>query len=111
MLTFVFFAARDTLFFNIDVPIFNRDQGEIARTSHAIRQAQETQSATAEGVLTDVINAYEPVRTNAQASKFAPQVRQILMSYPQLTSTSCGWRAWTSAQPPGKLRCCACGPS
>jgi cobalt-zinc-cadmium efflux system outer membrane protein len=33
------------LTFNIEVPIFNRNQGEIARTNYAIGQAQETRTA------------------------------------------------------------------
>ena len=52
-----------SLFMNIQLPIFNRNQGEIARTNFAITQARETQSATSEGVLTDVIAAYENLRT------------------------------------------------
>jgi outer membrane protein, heavy metal efflux system len=55
-----------SLFFNIQLPIFDRNQGEIARTRFAITQAQETQSAAAEGVLTDVVSAYENLRTNDQ---------------------------------------------
>ena len=53
-----------SLFFNIQLPIFNRNQGEIARTRFAITQAQETQSAASEGVLTDVTAAYENLRTS-----------------------------------------------
>ena len=52
-----------SLFMNIQLPIFNRNQGEIARTNFAITQAQETQSAASEGVLTDVIAAYENLLT------------------------------------------------
>ena len=55
-----------SFFGSIGLPIFNRNQGEIARTQYAITQAQETQSATSEGVLSDVINAYESLRTNDQ---------------------------------------------
>ena len=51
------------------MPIFNRNQGEIARTHFAITQAQETQSAASEGVLTDVVDAYENLRTNDQVVK------------------------------------------
>jgi cobalt-zinc-cadmium efflux system outer membrane protein len=61
-------AATNTgsIFFNIPLPIFNRNQGEIARTQFTIAQARETQSATSEGVLTDVVNAFENLRTNDQ---------------------------------------------
>ena len=51
-------------FFSIPLSIFDRNQGEIARTQFAITQAQEGQSLASEGVLTDVTNAYENLRTN-----------------------------------------------
>ena len=53
-----------SVFFNIPISIFDRNQGEIARTQFAITQAQEVQSLFSEGVLTDVVNAYENLRTN-----------------------------------------------
>jgi cobalt-zinc-cadmium efflux system outer membrane protein len=53
-----------SLFFNIGIPIFNRNQGEIARTRYALTQAQETQQAANDTVMTDVLNAYEAVRSN-----------------------------------------------
>ena len=55
-----------TFFFNIDLPIFDRNQGEIARTRYAINQFQEQQSEAAEQVMSDVVNAYEAVRSNDQ---------------------------------------------
>jgi outer membrane protein, heavy metal efflux system len=58
-----------SLFFNIQLPIFDRNQGEIARTRFAITQAQEIQTATSEGVLTDVTSAYENLRTSDQIVK------------------------------------------
>jgi cobalt-zinc-cadmium efflux system outer membrane protein len=57
-------ANTGSLFFNIQLPIFDRNQGEIARTRVAITQAQETQAAQSEAVLTDVTNAYESLRSN-----------------------------------------------
>jgi cobalt-zinc-cadmium efflux system outer membrane protein len=51
-------------FFNIQLPIFDRNQGEIARARFAVTQAQETQTASSEGVLSDVVNAYENLHTN-----------------------------------------------
>ncbi len=51
---------------NIEIPIFDRNQGEIARTHYAITQAQETSSETSETVMTDVSNAYQGVQVNAQ---------------------------------------------
>ena len=61
------------LTFNIEVPIFNRNQGEIARTNYAIAQAQETKTATEETVMTDVANAY-------QAFKIGDEVVQLYLS-------------------------------
>src|SRR5271169_3910878 len=57
-------ASSVSLFFSIPLPIFNRNQGEIARTRYAIGQAQETEKAAQEQVLSDVLNAYESVQTN-----------------------------------------------
>jgi cobalt-zinc-cadmium efflux system outer membrane protein len=53
-------------FFNIDLPIFDRNQGEIARTRYAITQAQELQNESSQQVLTDVVDAFEAVRSNDQ---------------------------------------------
>lgn len=55
-----------SLFFNIPLPIFNRNQGEIARTRFAINQADFTARAAEETVRTDVRNAFEGVQDNAQ---------------------------------------------
>jgi cobalt-zinc-cadmium efflux system outer membrane protein len=48
---------------SIEIPIFDRNQGEIARTHYAITQAQENKAVAQETVLTDVTNAYEAFRT------------------------------------------------
>lgn len=53
-----------SLFFNMEIPIFNRNQGEIARTRYAITQSQELSSEQASIALTDVTNSYEGLRTN-----------------------------------------------
>ncbi len=53
-------------YFNIDLPIFDRNQGEIARTRYAITQSQELASEAAEQVMSDVVDAYEALRTNDQ---------------------------------------------
>ena len=53
-----------SLFGSIDLPIFNRNQGEIARTNYAIAQAQELQLAASDQVMTDVLDAFEGVRDN-----------------------------------------------
>src|ERR1700726_5321533 len=47
---------------SIPLPIFNRNQGEIARTRFAITQAQEQEKATNGQALTDVRDAYEGLR-------------------------------------------------
>jgi cobalt-zinc-cadmium efflux system outer membrane protein len=51
---------------SIEIPIFDRNQGEIARTNYAIGQAQETKTAAQETVMTDVANAYEAFKTGDQ---------------------------------------------
>jgi len=51
-----------SMLFNIEIPIFNRNQGEIARTRYAIDQSQENRTATQETVLTDVSTAYEAAK-------------------------------------------------
>jgi len=53
-----------SIFVNFDLPIFNRNQGEIARTGYALTQAQEQQQAASDTVLSDVSNAYEAVKSN-----------------------------------------------
>jgi outer membrane protein, heavy metal efflux system len=53
-----------SFFFNIELPIFTRNQGEIARARFGVNQAQESQSSASETVLTDVTNAYENLHTN-----------------------------------------------
>ena len=50
--------------FSIPLPVFNRNQGEIARTRFALTQSQETSQAAADTVLTDVRNNYEAFATN-----------------------------------------------
>jgi cobalt-zinc-cadmium efflux system outer membrane protein len=53
-----------SLFFNIQMPIFDRNQGEIARTQYAITQSQDLSSEQASIALTDVTNSYEALRTD-----------------------------------------------
>jgi outer membrane protein, heavy metal efflux system len=53
-------------FFNMEIPIFNRNQGEIARTQLAIAQSQSSARAAEEAALTDVTNAYEAVHNTDQ---------------------------------------------
>jgi outer membrane protein, heavy metal efflux system len=49
---------------SIPLAIFNRNQGEIARTRFAIAQAQEQEKATSGQTLTDVRDAYEGWRVS-----------------------------------------------
>jgi cobalt-zinc-cadmium efflux system outer membrane protein len=53
-----------TFYASVPLPIFNRNQGEIARTRFAIAQADEQQKFTDGQVLTDVRDAYEGLREN-----------------------------------------------
>jgi len=55
-----------SLFGQVQIPIFDRNQGEIARTGFAITQAQEQAKFTTGQVLTDVRDAYENLRSNDQ---------------------------------------------
>jgi len=63
---FTHVAAQNTasIFVNFELPIFNRNQGEIARTNYALTQAQEQQRSASDTVLADVSNAYEAVKSN-----------------------------------------------
>ncbi len=47
-----------------ELPFFDRNQGEIARTNYAINQAQELELAASDQVMTDVLDAYETVSQN-----------------------------------------------
>ena len=53
-------------FVSIPLPIFDRNQGEIARTRFALNQAQFTKKAGEDTVITDVTNAYEATATNQE---------------------------------------------
>jgi cobalt-zinc-cadmium efflux system outer membrane protein len=59
-------AGQNTasIFASFELPIFNRNQGEIARTGYALTQAQESQLSASDTVLSDVSNAYEAIRSN-----------------------------------------------
>ena len=59
-------ASSATFAFNIPLAVFDRNQGEIARTRYAITQSQEQLSETAQQVSTDVVDAYENLGTNDQ---------------------------------------------
>jgi outer membrane protein, heavy metal efflux system len=55
-----------SLFGQIQMPIFDRNQGEIARAGFAITQAQEQEKLANGQVLTDVRDAFESLRSNDQ---------------------------------------------
>jgi cobalt-zinc-cadmium efflux system outer membrane protein len=55
-----------SVFFNIPLPIFNRNQGEIARTRFAATQSQLNENAAKDTVMTDVQNAFEAATTNQE---------------------------------------------
>jgi cobalt-zinc-cadmium efflux system outer membrane protein len=59
-------ASSGSFFYNMPLPIFNRNQGEIARAQYSITQAQEQASETAQQVLTDVVTAFANLQTNDQ---------------------------------------------
>jgi len=50
--------------FSMPMPVFDRNQGEIARTRFALTQMQENAEAASDTVLTDVRNNYEAFSTN-----------------------------------------------
>jgi len=55
-----------SIFANFQLPIFNRNQGEIARTGYALTQAEEQKLSASDTVLSDVSNAYEALRSNEE---------------------------------------------
>ncbi|MGA3028600.1 MAG: TolC family protein [Bryobacteraceae bacterium] len=54
---------------SVPLPVFDRNQGEIARTRYAINQAQEQKVSTEGQALTDVKDAYEGLETNDRIMK------------------------------------------
>jgi cobalt-zinc-cadmium efflux system outer membrane protein len=61
-----------TITFNVSIPlaIFDRNQGEIARTQYAITQAQHQQAAARGQVMTDVRDAYEALQSSSRLAQF-----------------------------------------
>jgi len=51
-------------FFSMEMPFFNRNQGEIARTRYAVTQSEELRRVAEETVVGDVASAYEGVAQN-----------------------------------------------
>jgi cobalt-zinc-cadmium efflux system outer membrane protein len=52
--------------FSMDLPIHDRNQGEIARSQAAVKQSVETEASTKVGVETDVVNAYYGLKSNEE---------------------------------------------
>jgi cobalt-zinc-cadmium efflux system outer membrane protein len=61
------------VYFSVPLPIFNRNQGEIARTQAALRQSQLLQTASENQVLTDVKTSYETLRSSERIVKLYDQ--------------------------------------
>jgi cobalt-zinc-cadmium efflux system outer membrane protein len=57
-------VSSASLFGSMQLPIFDRNQGEIARTHFAITQAQEQENLANGQVLTDVQDAFNGLQTN-----------------------------------------------
>jgi cobalt-zinc-cadmium efflux system outer membrane protein len=67
----------------IDLPVHDRNQGNIARADVAVRQAEATAAATRAAVITDVVNAYAAFQTSRDVvelfqSGYLDQARQSL---------------------------------
>jgi outer membrane protein, heavy metal efflux system len=56
--------STGSIFASFELPIFNRNQGEIARTNYALAQAKEQEQSASDTVLSDVANAYEAIKSN-----------------------------------------------
>jgi outer membrane protein, heavy metal efflux system len=67
-LNYTHISDQDTtsFFVSLPLPVFNRNQGQIAQANDAIRQAQETEHEASEQVMSDVQSAFDAVRTNEQ---------------------------------------------
>lgn len=64
--TYTHTAAENSTGVSVSIPwaLFNRNQGEIARTKFALTQAQQTAMAASDQVLSDVSDAYNQLRSN-----------------------------------------------
>jgi cobalt-zinc-cadmium efflux system outer membrane protein len=57
-------SNNGAFYFSMPLPIFNRNQGEVARTYYALTQSQFVEKAAEQQVMTDVKNAYETLLNN-----------------------------------------------
>lgn len=67
----------------IDLPVHDRNQGNIAHSEIAVRQAEQTAAATRVAVITDVVSAYAAFQTSAKVvglfqSGYLSQAQQSL---------------------------------
>src|SRR5215831_3273584 len=67
-LTYTHVSNQNTIgiTFSIPLPVFDKNQGEIARTRYAMTAAQETAYAASDTVLTDVNSAYQAFSGNRE---------------------------------------------
>jgi len=67
-LTYSHLSDQNTLGVTVSLPlpVFDKNQGEIARTRYAMTAAQETANAASDTVLTDVNSAYEAFNGNQE---------------------------------------------
>ncbi|MEO6910749.1 MAG: TolC family protein [Edaphobacter sp.] len=65
-LTYTHTAGQNSTGISVSIPwsLFDRNQGEIARTQYALTQAQQTERAASDQVLSDLIDAYSTLRSN-----------------------------------------------
>lgn len=70
-LNYTHISDQDTtsFFASLPLPIFNRNQGQIAQARDAIVQAREAEQESSEQVLSDVQSAFESLRTNEDTLK------------------------------------------
>ena len=61
--------SSTSLFVSVPLPFFDRNQGELARTRSALTQAQLTERAAEDTVITEVSNAYAAATTNQDVVK------------------------------------------
>jgi len=66
--TYTHTSSEDSNGISVSIPwaLFDRNQGEIARTQYALTQAQQSQDAAGDAVLSDVANAYSGLRSSEQ---------------------------------------------
>ena len=65
-LTYTHTSGANSSGISLSIPwaLFDRNQGEIARTQHALTQAQQTEIAASDQVLSDLNDAYNLLRSN-----------------------------------------------